>query len=228
MDRDGQACIADFGLLRMVCDETGIESSLSYAQGGTIRWMSPELLDPERFGFDDSRPRIGSDCYALGMVIYEVFSGQKPFAQCREPAVIRKVIDGERPERPRGAAGVWFVDDVWEVVKRCWEARPENRPDVKTVLQCLERVPERLLPPSPLKGDDGGSDTTDADDQSHYFTASDISGAFPRFTGPGPSGSSHNSPKNRTGQPSTPGSRTNRQPRVGVLTTHGELVEWYW
>ena len=180
MDRDGQACIADFGLLRMICDETGIESSLSHAQGGTIRWMSPELLDPERFGFKDSRPRMESDCYALGMVIYEVLSGQKPFAQCREPTVIRKVIDGERPERPQETAGAWFVDDVWEVVKRCWEPRPENRPDVKTVLQCLEWVPERLQP-SPYMDDDGGTDATDTDDWSHYFTASDISGAFSRF-----------------------------------------------
>ena len=37
--------------------------------------MSPELLDPERFGMpesEDSRPTKQSDCYALGMVIYEV------------------------------------------------------------------------------------------------------------------------------------------------------------
>jgi len=37
--------------------------------------MSPELLDPERFGIPDSednRPTRQSDCYALGMVIYEV------------------------------------------------------------------------------------------------------------------------------------------------------------
>lgn len=33
--------------------------------------MSPELLDPERFGGGD-RPTKQSDCYALGMVIYEV------------------------------------------------------------------------------------------------------------------------------------------------------------
>jgi len=36
--------------------------------------MSPELLDPERFGMpesEDNRPTRQSDCYALGMVIYE-------------------------------------------------------------------------------------------------------------------------------------------------------------
>ena len=37
--------------------------------------MSPELLDPERFGIpepEDSRQTRQSDCYAFGMVIYEV------------------------------------------------------------------------------------------------------------------------------------------------------------
>ena len=38
---------------------------------GTIHWMSPELLDPTHFG-SDGLPSRASDCYALGMVIYEV------------------------------------------------------------------------------------------------------------------------------------------------------------
>jgi hypothetical protein len=35
--------------------------------------MSPELLDPDRFGISNSQPTKRSDCYALGMVVYEVF-----------------------------------------------------------------------------------------------------------------------------------------------------------
>jgi len=45
---------------------------VSFTAGGTVRWMSPELLDPDRFGFADDRPTKQSDCYALGMVVYEV------------------------------------------------------------------------------------------------------------------------------------------------------------
>ena len=40
--------------------------------------MSPELLDPDRFGANG--PTRESDCYALGMVIYEV--GQLYLAHC--------------------------------------------------------------------------------------------------------------------------------------------------
>jgi hypothetical protein len=43
--------------------------------------MSPELLDPELFGIpqSDDRPTKQSDCYALGMVIYEVRVRMSPF-----------------------------------------------------------------------------------------------------------------------------------------------------
>ena len=39
---------------------------------GTTRWMSLELLDPERFGISNGRPTKRSDCYALGMAVYKV------------------------------------------------------------------------------------------------------------------------------------------------------------
>jgi len=45
---------------------------MGHESGGTFEWMSPELLDPEKFGMKDRRPTKQSDCYALGMVIYEV------------------------------------------------------------------------------------------------------------------------------------------------------------
>jgi serine/threonine protein kinase len=51
------------------------DSLMSFTAGGTHRWMSPELLDPELFGIPQSegdRPTRQSDCYTLGMVIYEV------------------------------------------------------------------------------------------------------------------------------------------------------------
>ena len=51
------------------------ETVMSFTPGGTARWMSPELIDPERFGIMGSegyRPTMQSDCYALGTVIYEV------------------------------------------------------------------------------------------------------------------------------------------------------------
>jgi len=86
INENRRACIADFGLVTF----TGItthaagtsqvsllsnDTLMPFTAGGTYRWMSPELLYPERFGIpqpEGDRPTRQSDCYALGMLIYEV------------------------------------------------------------------------------------------------------------------------------------------------------------
>ena len=107
--------------------------------------MSPELLDPDSFGLKKSRPTKESDCYALGMVIYEVLSGQTPFAPLVTPLVIRKVLQGERPGRPKGEGGKRFADGIWEVLERCWKHQPKERINAKAVLLCLGGAPPLLL-----------------------------------------------------------------------------------
>ena len=87
INQNRRACIADFGLTTITGVATRAaagaskaslisnDTLMSFTAGGTYRWMSPELLDPERFGMpesEDNRPTRQSDCYAFGMVIYEV------------------------------------------------------------------------------------------------------------------------------------------------------------
>lgn len=108
--------------------------------------MSPELFDPETFGRKDSRRTIQSDCYALGMVIYEVLSGHIPFPRCEAFPVVAKVSRGERPKRPRGAEKVWFSDVVWNLLEDCWKPSPEERPGIADVLLCLRKVSKSWIP----------------------------------------------------------------------------------
>ena len=146
IDRNGHARLADFGLLTAISDPTKFTASSNVVAHGTTRWMSPELLHPDLFDLENSRPTKESDCYALGMVIYEVLSGQVPFAQSKEFIVMRKVIEGERPERPEGAEGVWFTDDLWDTLVQCWATQPGNRPGIEGVLECLGRVSNGWTP----------------------------------------------------------------------------------
>ena len=134
-----------------------------------MRWMSPELFYPDKTCVKSARLTKQSDCYAFGMVIYEVLSGQVPFAPFHYCIVLRKVIQGDRPSRPNGPEGKRFSNDLWRTLNRCWAARPERRPSVTTVLECLERVSR--VPETPFRQSDE-SVVMDGDDQdiaSHSF-----------------------------------------------------------
>jgi len=135
IDQTGNARLADFGLLTIISDPTNFLSSSSYTQGGTARWMGPELIDPQRFGLKNNCPTKSSDCYALGMVIYETISGNPPFHQHGDLTVFMKVLAGERPTRGPGIA-----DGLWRMLRQCWRPHPGNRPIIEDVLLCLGRV----------------------------------------------------------------------------------------
>ena len=159
IDQNCHACLADFGLLTAISDPINFVASSSIGVHGSIRWMSPELLHPELYDLQDSRPTRESDSYALGMVIYEVLSGQIPFPQFKEVIVMLKVIQGEHPERPEGAEGVWFTDNLWETLVQCWAIQPGNRPGIEGVLECLGQVSNSWVPlPMDENMKEGGSD----------------------------------------------------------------------
>ena len=142
VDINGCAYLAGFSQVTMISNQLVIAPSTT--TGGTIRWMSPERLDPDMFSLKENHPTKESDCYALGMVIYEILSGEIPYALYNRLIVVQKILDGERPEKPQGAQGVWFTTDLWRTLELCWKPRPGDRPSLSTVLRCLQDV----TPPS--------------------------------------------------------------------------------
>ena len=137
--------------------------------------MSPELLAPDMFGLKKSRPTKEADCYALGMTIYEVLSGQLPFALFKSSAVIQKVYGGEHPERPQGDDGRYFTDGVWEVMQRSWEFQPRDRISASDILLGLEGNPIPLRASSNVDGD------VQADPDDHSNVTASNSGVFSPF-----------------------------------------------
>ena len=115
--------------------------------------MSPERLFPEDSGLKDNRPTKESDCYALGMVIYEVLSGRVPFPQCNDVIVVTKVLKGEHPGKPQGEERAWFTVGLWGVLERCWKSQPQDRPNLNTVLLCLQDTTNSSGMFSPLHPD---------------------------------------------------------------------------
>ncbi|KAF9648296.1 kinase-like protein [Thelephora ganbajun] len=144
IDSNCRARLADFGL-SVVIDESTTEGTINNRGiRGTIRWMAPELMCPEKFGFDgEERKRLPSrttDTYALGMTVLEVLTSCRPFNNiARDVTVMYKVLQGERPERPC----VELSDQLWTLLETSWHvehrSQPSGRPPTSTVLNRLEK-----------------------------------------------------------------------------------------
>ena len=78
----GQAKVLDFGLAKLVrpVSETAVTGSLTEtpAAAGTFPYMAPEQLRGETV---DAR----TDLHALGVLLYEMATGQRPFPEARGP-----------------------------------------------------------------------------------------------------------------------------------------------
>jgi tRNA A-37 threonylcarbamoyl transferase component Bud32 len=86
----GDAKVTDFGIARAASAKTITETSLIM---GTAAYMSPEQVRGERAG-------PASDLYSLGIVLYEMLTGEPPYAADNPVATAMKHIDSP-PRRPR-------------------------------------------------------------------------------------------------------------------------------
>ena len=122
--------------MTILSDPSNVLTVSSNNSGSTNRWMSPELVKPRHFGFEKTCHTKSSDCYAFGMVIYEVISGNPPFYEDGNFSVYRMVLSGEHPSR-----GTAFPDHLWKMMKLCW-AQPDKCPRIEDVLEYLETAPD--------------------------------------------------------------------------------------
>lgn len=92
---DGTPVLLDFGIARVL--ESTTQLTRSGMSMGTPRYMSPEQLNAKRA---DGR----SDIYSLGVVLYEMLSGQPPFKGSQTMAVIMKHVTEPVPPLPADLA----------------------------------------------------------------------------------------------------------------------------
>jgi Protein kinase domain len=113
LDGRGQVVITDFGL-------AGVGDDI---RGNEIRSGTPAYMAPEQLAGKEVSPR--SDIYALGLVLYEVFTGKRAFAEKLAGAAH---AHGDRtPSRPSSV--VKDLDPIVErVILRCLEVEPTARP----------------------------------------------------------------------------------------------------
>jgi eukaryotic-like serine/threonine-protein kinase len=125
---DGTVRILDFGLAK-ARDQSLSETGVRF---GTVSYMSPEQV---RGGTIDGR----SDLWALGVVLYEMLTGRKPFSGDEEVAIVHAILHDE-PELPSTHRGD-ILPALERVVLRLLEKEPANRyADAAELLHDLART----------------------------------------------------------------------------------------
>src|SRR6188768_3913764 len=110
LDGNGRIRITDFGL--------------AGAAGETLRAGTPAYMAPEQLAGAEVTPL--SDVYALGLVLYELFTGQRALEARNMAELIAK---REQGEITAPTAIVRDLDEgVERVILRCLEPSPERRP----------------------------------------------------------------------------------------------------
>ncbi|THH32082.1 hypothetical protein EUX98_g2114 [Antrodiella citrinella] len=69
VNESGDACLTDFGM--SLISEAAAYNFASKHGGGALRWQAPELIDPEEFGLESSRPTPQSDVFSFACTAIE-------------------------------------------------------------------------------------------------------------------------------------------------------------
>lgn len=145
VDDSWNAKIADFGT-RRVAEAVGFDRRRMDnvdVETGLLRWAAPELL---RLGEDrvlkgqfptNSAFPQAVDIYSFGIIMWELTTGELPFAQFTTNREIREhVCNGSRPPLGSDVCSVKWA----ELITRCWSANPARRPTAAEIVAVLEKI----------------------------------------------------------------------------------------
>ncbi|KAF8710136.1 hypothetical protein AX14_013425 [Amanita brunnescens Koide BX004] len=131
LDASFHSQVADFGLTRH-SDMTVTHSTAT---------LSLNFAAPELFGIEDSARKRAKTCqtdvYAFGCLYYQIYFNAVPFAELSQFQIMRHLADGERPirlEMPR------MEDGEWDIIQRCWVAKPSVRLNVEDVVKTMASI----------------------------------------------------------------------------------------
>jgi len=127
----GEPKLLDFGIATLVEPEQEARPPGDITGTRTGLWFTPSYASPEQV----RRERVTtlSDVYSLGVLLYELLSGQRPY-DIREltPTGIERVVCGQIPERPSTRAGSPTIarrlrGDLDTIVLKAIAKEPERR-----------------------------------------------------------------------------------------------------
>src|SRR5215472_6385131 len=114
MNKRGEVLIMDFGLAALAGELSGSE-----VRNGTPAYMAPEQLK-------GAEVTARSDIYALGLVLYELFTGKRPY----DGATLQKLLEQQEAAQLTSMTSVAADIDpgIEQAIRRCLDPDPAKRP----------------------------------------------------------------------------------------------------
>jgi serine/threonine protein kinase len=104
---------------------------------GVMPYVAPEVLRGNSY-------TQAADIYSFGMVIYFILTGRQPFENCaHDHELALNICNGIRPEIPEipELKSNLYID----LIKKCWDSNPNNRPNVELISIILDEKKEKIL-----------------------------------------------------------------------------------
>jgi serine/threonine protein kinase len=135
VDAEGQIRVADFGLARPAENAVSLTSAGSFA--GSPHYVSPEQARGEDVDFR-------GDLYSLGIVIYEMLTGHKPFEGASVAVVVSRQLNDPVPSvrALRSETPEWLDSLIQRLTRKDPAERPDSHDEVLQALDHEATIPE--------------------------------------------------------------------------------------
>ncbi|GES90140.1 kinase-like domain-containing protein [Rhizophagus clarus] len=96
---------------------------------GNLSYIAPEVIAEKGYTF-------ASDIYSIAMIMWEISSGQPPFANYEDNYdFAMDIVNGMRPKITSDTPPKYK-----ELMEQCWDADPRKRPDITTVKNKIKEI----------------------------------------------------------------------------------------